>query len=128
MELYGVTVTTPLRTALDLACNLRRREAMAAVNAFARSHGVTAEQMGAELRRFRGRRGVRQLRDLISLLEPLIESQRESWLWLEIHDHGLPLPVPQHWIDIDGVPTYRLDFAIRTPASAWSTTGSSSTT
>lgn len=111
MTIDGVEVTTPLRTALDLGCTLRRREAMAALNAFARLHGVTAEQLGAELRRFRGRRGVRQLRDLIGLIEPAIESPRESWVWLEIHDHGLLLPEPQHWIVIDGVPTYRLDFA-----------------
>lgn len=109
--LLGVTVTTPLRTALDLGCHLRRREAMAALNALARLHGITPEALAAELRRLRGRRGLRQLRDLIGLVEPRIESPRESWVWLEIHDHGLQLPEPQHWIEIDGVPTYRLDFA-----------------
>ena len=30
---------------------------------------------------------------------------------LAIHDAGLPLPEPQYWIEIDGVPVYRLDFA-----------------
>jgi len=111
MVLHGVRVTTPLRTALDLGCQLRRREAMAALNSFAREHGVGAADMVATIQRFRGRRGVKQLRSLIPLVDSRIESHRESWVWLEIHDHGLPAPEPQYWIMVDGVPTYRLDFA-----------------
>ncbi|MDF1603598.1 DUF559 domain-containing protein [Nocardioides sp. YIM 152315] len=42
-----------------------------------------------------------------------MESQREAWVYLDIVDAGLPLPEPQAWIEIDGVPTYRLDFAYR---------------
>ena len=34
-------------------------------------------------------------------------------MFLAIADAGLPLPEPQVWIEIDGVPTYRLDFAYR---------------
>lgn len=109
--LGGVRVTTPLRTALDLGCNLRRREAMAALNAFARLHGITAQRLATELPRLRRRRGVVQLRELAPLVDPRIESQRESWVWLALHDHDVPMPEPQHWIEIDGVPTYRLDFA-----------------
>ena len=52
-----------------------------------------------------------QLRELVSLVEPRIESERESWVFLAINDAGLPLPEPQHWMEIDCVPTYRLDFA-----------------
>jgi hypothetical protein len=113
MEIDGLRVTTPLRTALDLGCHLRRREAMAALNAFARVHGLTVEQLRAELDRFRRRRGVVQLRELVQLLEPRVESPRESWTLLAIHDAGLPLPEPQVWVDVDGAPTYRLDFAYR---------------
>ncbi len=36
MTLYGVCVTTPLRTALDLGCCLKRREAFAAMVMLAR--------------------------------------------------------------------------------------------
>jgi hypothetical protein len=109
--LHGVRVTTPLRTALDLGCNLRRREAYAVLNSLAREHGLTRSALSSELLRFRRRRGVIQLRDLVPLVEPRIESERESWTYLEIVDAGLPLPEPQLWIEIDGVPTYRLDFA-----------------
>lgn len=111
MTVFGVRVTTPLRTALDLGCHLRRREAFAAMNQLARLHGITSEALIGELPRFRGRRGVRQLKELVRRVDPRVESQRESWTLLAILDTGLPAPEPQFWIVIDGVPTYRLDFA-----------------
>ena len=114
MTVDGLRLTTPLRTAIDLACVLRRREAYAALNAFARQHQLTAQQMLAEVgRRYRRRRGVVQARALIPLVEPRVESQRESWTLLEIIEAGLPVPEPQVWIEIGGVPTYRLDLAYR---------------
>jgi very-short-patch-repair endonuclease len=48
---------------------------------------------------------------LATLVEPLIESHRESWVWLAIHDADLPMPQPQFWITVDGIRLYRLDFA-----------------
>lgn len=107
----GVRVTTPLRTALDLACKLPRRQAMAALDAFARQHQVTTSDLRRLLVRYFRRRGVVQARELVPLTDGRIESARESWLKLAIHDHGLPQPEPQYWIVIAGVPTYRLDFA-----------------
>lgn len=111
VELYGVLVTTPLRTALDLGCLLRRREAFAALCTFAQVYGLTAADYRRALRRYRRRRGVVQLRELVSLVDPRIESQREAWVYLAIVDAGLAAPEPQYWIVVDGVPTYRLDFA-----------------
>jgi len=111
MTIAGLRVTTPLRTAVDLACNLRRREAMAVLNELSRQHGLAGAELRAMLSRFARRRGVVQARELIQIAEPRIESPRESWTWLEIHDAGLPMPEPQVWIEVDGVPTYRLDFA-----------------
>jgi hypothetical protein len=109
----GLRVTTPLRTALDLGCLLRRREAMAALDAFARLHGHTREQLASEARRYRRRRGVIQMRELIALVDARAESARESWTRLAIHDAGILPPEPQLWIEIDGLPTYRLDLAYR---------------
>lgn len=111
IELGGIQSTTPLRTALDLGCNLRRREAFAAVCGLVRAAEIDPELMRAQLVRFRGRRGVIQLRGLLPLVDARLESPREAWTLLAIHDAGLPLPEPQYWIVIDGVPTYRLDFA-----------------
>jgi hypothetical protein len=111
MLVHGVLVTTPLRTALDLGCCLRRREAYAVLNAFARRFGLTGPDYEQRLARYRRRRGVVQLRELVALVDPRLESERESWVLLAINDAGIPLPEPQHWIEIDCVPTYRLDFA-----------------
>jgi hypothetical protein len=111
MSVHGLLVTTPLRTALDLGCNLRRRDALAALDQFMAVHGLTQEQMGRSAVRYFRRRGVVQLRRLIPLADGRAESPRESWTRLEIIDAGLPVPALQHWIEIDGVPTYRLDHA-----------------
>lgn len=111
MVVHGVAVTTPLRTALDLGCNLRRRDALAALDKFMCLFGITREQYAAAAVRFVRRRGVIQLRQLIPLADPRAESVRESWTRLEIIDSGLPCPELQFWIEIDGVPTYRLDLA-----------------
>lgn len=111
MTVHGLSVTTPLRTGLDLGCCLRRREAYAALNALAGRHGLTREDYLRVLPRYRGRRGVRQLRVLLPLVEPRVESERESWVLLEIHEATLPVPERQYWITIGDVPRFRLDFA-----------------
>ncbi|GAA3816068.1 type IV toxin-antitoxin system AbiEi family antitoxin domain-containing protein [Nocardioides panacisoli] len=107
----GVRVTTPLRTALDLGARLHRRDALAAMDSLCRLHGMTAQMLTREVKRFRRRRGVVQLRELVALVDPRAESQRESWTRLEIHDAGLPLPTLQHWVVVDGRRRYRLDLA-----------------
>ena len=107
----GVRVTTPLRTALDLGCRLSRRDALAAIDALVRAQHLTTEQLVAGLTQFAGRRGVVQLRELVALADGRAESQGESWTRIEMHDHGLPRPEPQWWVDVEGVPTFRLDLA-----------------
>jgi hypothetical protein len=111
VEVHGVKVTTPLRTAMDLGCKLNRRSALAAMDALMRACGFTTADMAHVLPRYFRRRGVIQLRELVPLVDGRSESQGESWTRLEIRDHGLPAPEPQFWIEIDGVPTYRLDLA-----------------
>jgi hypothetical protein len=111
VQLDGVKVTSPLRTALDLGCGLNRREALAAMDALAGGHGFTSADLARQLPRFRRRRGVVQLRELVPAVRPEAESQRESWTRLAMRDFGLPDPVVQYWFHVDGVPTYRLDLA-----------------
>lgn len=107
----GLEVTTALRTALDLGCKLSRRDALAALDAFMRLHGITHAEMYAELPRYFRRRGVLQLRQLIPLADPRAESTGESWTRLEILDAGLPVPGIQVWVHDGGRPVYRLDLA-----------------
>jgi hypothetical protein len=111
MSIGGLRVTTPLRTALDLGCNLRRREALAALDQFMHDHDLEHEDLGRGALRYFRRRGVVQLRQLIPLAHPRAESPRESWTRLEMIDAGLPVPEVQVWVEVDGVPTYRLDLA-----------------
>lgn len=111
MVIDGLTLTTPLRTALDLGCHLKRMMALAALDLFKNKHGLTDPELLRELPRFAGRRGVRQLRPLIPISDPRAESVRESWTRLAIIDDGLPVPELQYWIEIKGVPVWRLDHA-----------------
>jgi hypothetical protein len=111
VALDGVRVTTPLRTALDLGCRLPRRDAFAAMNALAAAHHLDRDQLLGQLPRYRGRRGAVQLKQLAPLLEPRVESWRESWVLIDIVDHGLPVPEAQHWVTVDGRRVFRLDFA-----------------
>ncbi|MEQ6899654.1 type IV toxin-antitoxin system AbiEi family antitoxin domain-containing protein [Nocardioides sp. YIM 152588] len=111
MRLGHVQVTTPLRTAMDLGCVLHRRDAYAAMNALAKGHGFGAADIVARLPRYRGRRGVVQLRALAAILDPRPDSVRESWVLFELLASGLPMPEVQYWVHRDGVPTYRLDIA-----------------
>lgn len=110
-EVEGVRVTTPLRTALDLACNLRARDGLAAMDALARAHGFTREELSVLLRRYRRRRGVVQARRLVPLVDPRAESHPESWVREVLNSHGIEVPELQYWVDRDGLPTYRLDLA-----------------
>ncbi len=111
MTVQGVKVTTPLRTALDLGCLLPRRDALAALDGFMRVHDLTRADFSAALPRYFRRRGVRQLRSLVTLADPRAESPGESWTRLEIVEAGLPEPELQWSIRQDGRELYRLDLA-----------------
>jgi hypothetical protein len=111
MELGAVRLTTPLRTALDLGCKLRRPDGLTALDMFARLHGVSQDMLLASLPRYRGRRGVVKLRGLVPLTDGRSESSGESRTRLVLHDAGLPAPVPQFWVVHRGVELFRLDLA-----------------
>lgn len=107
----GVRVTSPLRTACDLACLRGRYSALGVLDAFMREHDVTHADLQGILPRFRGRRGVVQLKQLAPIASPLRESMGESFCAGAIHDAGIPLPTPQVWVELDNVGRVRLDHA-----------------
>lgn len=109
----GVRVTSPVRTACDLACRRGRRQALAVLDAFMRHCGLTQGDYRAMVRRFRGRRGCTQLRELVEYADGRAESLRESWVRMEIIDAGLPVPEPQVWVRLPGLGRRRLDLAYR---------------
>jgi hypothetical protein len=112
VEIGGVAVTSPLRTAADLGRLLWRFDALGVLDQFLRI-GVTVDELLAEVERFKGFRGVVQLRFLAPLADPRAESLAESALRLHWYDAGLPKPEPQWWVcDEHGIPIFRLDLAL----------------
>jgi hypothetical protein len=91
---------------------LRRYDALAALDQFLRL-GVTHDELLEEVSRFKGYRGVIQLRYLAPIADPRAESVAESALRLHWYDACLPPPEPQWWVFNDlGVGVYRLDLAL----------------
>ncbi|NYI45869.1 hypothetical protein BJ993_002949 [Nocardioides aromaticivorans] len=107
----GVKVTIPVRTACDVACLLGRYRAIATLDEFRRKHRLSVADLSAQLPRFRGRRGVIQLRELIPLSTDRADSQPESWTRLMIRDAGLPVPEAQVEVVVPGWGRARLENA-----------------
>lgn len=112
-EIGGVRVTTPLRTACDLACQRGAARALAVLDAFRRAYALEIADFAAVLPRFTDRRGVKQLRRLIPLSSPLAESAAESWTRMVIIDESLPAPEPQLWVLVPGYGWVRVDMGWR---------------
>lgn len=112
-QLGDLTVTTHLRTVCDLGRRLWRFDALAAIDGFLRL-GLDPSMLLSELDRFKGHRGVRQLRELAPLGDPGAESPPESALRLHWYDAELPTPETQIWVrDDDGAPRFRIDVGHR---------------
>ncbi|MEU8320237.1 DUF559 domain-containing protein [Nonomuraea sp. NPDC048881] len=91
----GVRLTTMARTALDCARSLPRREAVAALDQFAR-RGVDMEAL------WRRPLNSWRLRDTLSLADCGAASPRESWLRVVLVDGGLPRPTTQLAVPLGG--------------------------
>ena len=88
-------VTTPTRTALDLARHLPRDRAVAHLDALAAAVGVSAEDVIDLAVRYRGARGIRRARTALALMDAGAQSPKETWLRLLLIDAGLPKPRTQ---------------------------------
>ncbi len=91
----GMTVTTPARTALDLACRYPEDSAVAAIDALARSTRLRPADVEALAERYPGRRGIRSARRVLELIDGGAESPRETWLRLLLVRAGFPRPQTQ---------------------------------
>jgi hypothetical protein len=113
VEVGGLVVTTPLRTACDLGRLLPRDQAFAALDTLAATGAFSVDRLLSDMTRFKGYRGVIQLRAFAPLVDPRSESQGESALRLRWYDAGLPRPECQveqetpwgksYWLDIGRV-------------------------
>ncbi len=113
-EVLGVGVTTALRTACDLGRLLNRDRAFAALDAMLALGDFDADELWDAVKRFRGMRGVRQLRGFAPLADGRAQSAAESILrlrWLDLLT--LPRPEPQIEVPRPGQSSYWLDLGIR---------------
>lgn len=91
----GMPVTTPARTALDLACRFPVGTAVAAIDALARATDLKMIDVEMLAERYRGRRGIRRARTSLALVDSGAESPRETWLRLLLVEAGFPRPQTQ---------------------------------
>lgn len=91
----GVPVTSPSRTALDLGCWYPSGEAVAAIDALARATDLKMPDVDLLAERYPGRRGMRQARATLGLVDAGAQSPKETWLRLLLIQAGLPRPQTQ---------------------------------
>lgn len=109
-----LSVTTPVRTALDIARHLPRNLAVAHLDALAAATGVTSADALALLDRYRGARNIRAAHTALALMDAGAESPRETWLRLLLIDDGLPPPRTQIRVS-DGVRQAYIDMGYDEP-------------
>jgi hypothetical protein len=95
VDLGGMAVTSPIRTALDLGRHLPRDVAVRHLDALARVTGVNASDVFSLAERHRRARGLRRSEVALNLMDAGAESPRETWLRLVLIDAGLPAPRTQ---------------------------------
>lgn len=91
----GLPVTTRVRTAFDLGRHLERGEALERLDALMWNQVFDVDEVLALAWRYPRARGVRQLRELLPLIDGGAASPRESRMRLSLHDAGLPRPETQ---------------------------------
>ena len=95
VEMDGVRVTSPLRTALDLGRVRRTDRAISALDAMLRLGSFSRAELLAEVGRFRGHRWVTTLRAIAPIADGRAESPPESILRLRCIECGLAGMTPQ---------------------------------
>ncbi|CDP85197.1 MULTISPECIES: hypothetical protein [Mycolicibacterium] len=91
-----IRLTTPARTAVDLACKFPEDTAVAAIDALARAAHLKVADIEQAADRHTGRKGIRQARATIALVDPGAESPQETWLRLLVIRAGYPRPQTQY--------------------------------
>ncbi|MGV0661166.1 hypothetical protein ABQE40_22220, partial [Mycolicibacterium pulveris] len=94
-EIGELAVTTPARTALDLARHLNRDLSVRHLDALAAATGVTADDVAPLVERYRGWRWMKRARIALDLMDGGAQSPKETWLRLLVIDAGYPRPRTQ---------------------------------
>ena len=110
----GLPVTTPERTAFDLARHLPRDIALRHLDALARATDITAPQVQLLADRYPRARGLPRMRIALPLMDGGAQSPRETRLRLILIDDGLPAPRTQIRVS-DGVREAFIDMGYDEP-------------
>jgi hypothetical protein len=107
----GICITSPLRTAWDVATLERTADAVATLDGMLRSRALHPSDVLALLAGAPGRwRGQRAQRALV-LADGRAQSPPESWVRVACHLAGLPAPVPQYEVNAAGRLLAQVDLA-----------------
>jgi hypothetical protein len=116
-RIAGLPVTTRERTAFDLGRHLERPDALARLDALMWNQSYSVDDVLALGERYPRVRGIRQLRELLPLVDGGAASPPESMIRLSLHDAGFPRPEtqipvlvgyrPVAWLDV-GWPDYQV--------------------
>jgi hypothetical protein len=91
----GIAVTTPARTAFDLGRRPGLVPAVIAIDSLARATELAVEEVQPLVEAYRGARGLKQLRQVLALVDAGAESPQETRTRLAIISAGLPAPRTQ---------------------------------
>ncbi len=91
----GMLVTSPARTALDLACRYPVDAAVPKIDALARATKLKMADVELLAERYSGRRGMKRARVALDLADAGAESPRETWLRLVLIRADFPRPQTQ---------------------------------
>ena len=114
VDIDNMSVTSPARTALDLARHLPRNVAVRHLDALARATGVKAGEALSLAERYPRARGLRRSGAALNLMDPGAQSPKETWLRLVLIDSGLPAPRTQIRVS-DGVNEAFIDMGYDEP-------------
>lgn len=95
VRVNGIPVTSPSRTAFDLGRRPGLQIAVVRIDALARATGVTVDEAEALIDLHRGARGIKQLRQVLTLVDAGAESPQETRTRLLVVAAGLPRPQTQ---------------------------------
>jgi AbiEi antitoxin C-terminal domain/Protein of unknown function (DUF559) len=91
----AMRVTTPARTALDLARRYPTDVAVTAIDALAQAVELKVADIELLVERYKGRRGIKAARATLGLVDGGAQSPKETWLRLLLLGAGIPRPHTQ---------------------------------
>lgn len=107
----GMRVTSPVRAAWDVATLAESPTALVIVDGLLRRGVLTSNELDARLSMSAGAWGVSRAREVFRLADGRAESPSETQTRFIIHRAGLPAPVLQYEVRVDGQFVARVDFA-----------------